>query len=297
MSSNSIRIRAIGKDYHTLAFAGTDKENRRMPTKPDIRIGTSAFTAAGWPGSFYPEGMKPAEYLSHYATKFDTVEIDSTFYRTPAVSVVKGWAVKTPKDFVFALKVPQVITHEKVCVNCDDDLKHFLTAVNNLGDKLGVLLFQFGYFNKTLFKTQADFIAVLEPLLKSLPKGYKFALEIRNKSWMDARFMDLLRKYKVGFALIDQSWVPRPWEFKMPLETNTAEFAYIRLLGDRKGIEAQTKTWNKVIVDRNADLKKWAGEIDSIQKLKIPIYTYVNNHYAGCAPETVRAFQKMLRLD
>jgi uncharacterized protein YecE (DUF72 family) len=267
-----------------------------MSTKPDIRIGTSAFTAAGWAGSFYPNGMKPAEYLSHYATHFNTVEIDSTFYRTPAVSVVKGWAAKTPKDFLFALKVPQVITHEKVCRDCDDDLKHFLSAVDNLGDKLGVLLLQFGYFNKMLFKTQAEFIAVLEPLLKSLPTGYKFALEIRNKNWMDARFMDLLRKYKVGFALIDQSWVPRPWEFTTPLETNTAEFAYIRLLGDRKGIEAQTKVWDKVVVDRNADLKKWAGEIDSIQKLKIPIYTYVNNHYAGCAPETVRAFQKMLKL-
>jgi uncharacterized protein YecE (DUF72 family) len=267
-----------------------------MSTKPEIRIGTSAFTAAGWPGTFYPDGMRPAEYLSHYATHFNTVEIDSTFYRTPTVSVVKGWAAKTPKDFVFALKVPQVITHEKVCVDCEDDLKHFLTAVDNLGDKLGVLLLQFGYFNRQAFKTQADFIAVLEPLLKSLPKGYRFALEIRNKNWMDARFMDLLRKYRVGFALIDQSWVPRPWEFKAPLETNTAEFAYIRLLGDRKGIEQVTKVWDRVVVDKNADLTKWAGEVEEIYKRRVPTYVYVNNHYAGCAPETVRAFQKMLKL-
>jgi uncharacterized protein YecE (DUF72 family) len=60
-----------------------------MPTKPEIRIGTSAFTAAGWPGSFYPEGMKPADYLSHYSTQFDFVEVDSTFYRVPSVSTVK----------------------------------------------------------------------------------------------------------------------------------------------------------------------------------------------------------------
>jgi uncharacterized protein YecE (DUF72 family) len=227
---------------------------------------------------------------------WNVVTVDSTFYRTPAVSVVKGWAAKTPKDFVFALKVPQVITHEKVCVDCDDDLKHFLSAVDNLGDKLGVLLFQFGYFNKMLFKTQADFIAVLEPLLKSLPKGYKFALEIRNKTWMDARFMDLLRKYKVGFALIDQSWVPRPWEFKTPLDTHTADIAYIRLLGDRKGIEQITKTWDKIVVDKTADLKKWAGEVESLQKLKIPVMIAVNNHFQGCGWETVRAFQKMLKL-
>jgi uncharacterized protein YecE (DUF72 family) len=75
---------------------------------PEVRIGTSAFTAKDWPGSFYPEGMKPAEYLAHYATQFDTVEIDSAFYRPPAVEVVKGWAAK-----LFALKVPQVSRTKK----------------------------------------------------------------------------------------------------------------------------------------------------------------------------------------
>src|SRR5579864_82183 len=92
----------------------------------DIRIGTSAFTAAGWEGSFYPAGMKPADYLTFYATKFDTVEVDSTFYRTPSVSTVKGWFAKTPGDFIFALKVPQTITHEKMLLDCGDDLKYFV---------------------------------------------------------------------------------------------------------------------------------------------------------------------------
>ena len=77
-----------------------------------LRIGTSAFTAAGWPGTFYPAGMKPANYLSFYATKFDTVEVDSTFYRSPSASTVQGWNAKTPPGFVFAAKVPQVVTLE-----------------------------------------------------------------------------------------------------------------------------------------------------------------------------------------
>jgi uncharacterized protein YecE (DUF72 family) len=80
----------------------------------ELRVGTSAFTAAGWPGSFYPDGVKPAEYLTYYATRFSTVEIDSTFYRTPSRSTVTGWAGKTPQGFVIAAKVPQAITHEKV---------------------------------------------------------------------------------------------------------------------------------------------------------------------------------------
>src|SRR6266849_11150270 len=115
----------------------------------EIHIGTSAFTAAGWEGSFYPKGMKPADYLCFYATKFDTVELDNTFYRTPSLSTVEGWNLKTPPGFIFAAKVPQVITHEKVLVDSEDDLKHFLKTMDALGDKLAPLLFQFGYFNKS----------------------------------------------------------------------------------------------------------------------------------------------------
>ena len=79
-----------------------------------MRLGTSAFTAAGWPGSFYPAKLKPAEYLSFYAQHFDTVEVDSTFYRIPSASMVRNWYARTPKGFLFAAKVPQTITHEKV---------------------------------------------------------------------------------------------------------------------------------------------------------------------------------------
>ena len=115
----------------------------------EIHIGTSAFTAAGWENVFYPAGMKGADYLTYYATKFNTVEVDSTFYRTPSVATVNGWERKTPECFVLAAKVPQLITHEKVLQDCDDDLKRFLETMDLMGDKLGPLLFQFGYFNKT----------------------------------------------------------------------------------------------------------------------------------------------------
>jgi uncharacterized protein YecE (DUF72 family) len=106
-----------------------------------LRIGTSAFTAAGWPGNFYPEGMKPADYLSYYATKFDTVEVDSTFYRTPSMATVQSWRDKTPTGFVFAAKVPQVITNEKVLVDCDEEFNQFVMTIDLLGEKLGPLLF------------------------------------------------------------------------------------------------------------------------------------------------------------
>jgi uncharacterized protein YecE (DUF72 family) len=152
--------------------------------------------------------MKPADYLSHYATKFDTVEVDSTFYRTPSVATANGWERKTPTGFLLAAKVPQLITHEKILKDCDEDLKRFLETMDLMGDKLGPLLFQFGYFNKTAFKTGKEFLVRLEAFLKKLPRGYRFALEIRNKHWLTAEFFDLLREHKVAYALIDQAWMP-----------------------------------------------------------------------------------------
>src|SRR5271169_4887527 len=132
-------------------------ESRSVASDAEIRLGTSAFTAAGWEEAFYPLGMKPAEYLSYYATQFDTVELDNTFYRTPSISTVKGWYAKTPSGFVFAAKVPQVITHEKMLVDCEEDLKVFLGTMDELREKLGPFLFQFGYFNQWKFRNGAEF--------------------------------------------------------------------------------------------------------------------------------------------
>ena len=146
--------------------------------------------------------MKPADFLSYYATKFNTVEVDSTFYRTPSVATVNSWERKTPKGFLLAAKAPQPITQQNVLQDGDDDLNHFLEAMDLMGDKLGPLLFQFGYFNQTVFKSGDDFLARLDPFLKKLPKGYKFAVEIRNKKWLSKPFFDLLRAHKVAYALI-----------------------------------------------------------------------------------------------
>jgi len=263
--------------------------------EPLIRLGTSAFTAEGWEGTFYPPGMKPADYLSFYATRFNSVEVDSTFYRSPTKATVQGWANKTPAGFVFAAKVPQSITHEKVLVDCDAELKEFVQTMDLLGDKLGPLLLQFGYFNKKAFVGVNDFLARLRPFLKKLPKGHKFAVEIRNKNWLVPQFVEALRERGVALALIDQSWMPRPAEWFEKLDPITADFTYVRWLGDRKGIEQQTKVWDKVIVDRRAELSEWAEILGKVHKRKIQIFAYANNHYAGFGPATVEMFQDLWR--
>ena len=259
----------------------------------EIRIGTSAFTAEGWEGGFYPAGIKPAEYLAYYATQFDAVELDNTFYRTPALSTVKGWYAKTPPGFLFAAKVPQVITHEKVLVDCDEDLNHFLKTMEALGEKLGPLLFQFGYFNKAKFASGAEFLARLKPFLKRLPKGFQYAVEIRNKTWLDAQFAETLREHGVALALIDQSWMPRPWEMKEKFDSITADFTYVRWLGDRKGIEEQTKKWDKTVVDREMDIREWVDLLKKFVARNIKVFAWANNHYAGHGPGTVRLFKKL----
>jgi uncharacterized protein YecE (DUF72 family) len=260
---------------------------------PSIRIGTSAFTAAGWSGSFYPKNLKPADYLPYYAQHFDAVEIDSTFYGTPRIGTVRGWDAKTPEGFLFAAKVPQEITHKKVLKDCDAEFKTFLTTMETLGEKLGPLLFQFGKFDKYSFKSLDDFLERLIPFLKKLPKDRKFAVEIRNKNWLVPKFVDLLREYGVALALIDQSWMPRPWELKDNLDLITADFTYVRWLGDRKGIEEMTKTWDKVIVDRQADLSEWVGLLKKVHERRIMILAFANNHFAGNGPATVELFRNL----
>ena len=261
----------------------------------ELLIGTSAFTAEGWVGSFYPEGMQPRDFLSYYSTQFNIVELDNTFYRTPAITTVEGWNLKTPPGFTFTAKVPQSITHEKVLVDCEDDLNHFLKTMALLGEKLGPLLLQFGYFNRKAFKSGAEFTARLKPFLEKLSKEFKFALEIRNKAWLDAPFLDLLRKHNVAFALIDQSWMPRPWEIKQQLDLATTDWTYVRWLGDRKGIEEQTKTWDKIIIDRKNELEDWADVLKRMVNTRkiLKLFAFANNHYAGHGPATVKLFTQL----
>jgi uncharacterized protein YecE (DUF72 family) len=126
-----------------------------------------------------------------------------------------------------------------------------------------------------------------------LPKDHKFAVEIRNKNWLVPQFIETLRERGVALALIDQSWMPRPAQWFDKFDPITADFTYVRWLGDRKGIEERTKVWNEVIVDRSHELSEWAEILGKVHKRKIQIYAYANNHYAGYAPGTVEMFQDL----
>lgn len=263
------------------------------PRIPGLRLGTSSWSSDDWVGSFYPLGTLPADFLPVYAQHFDTVEVDSTYYRIPSKSMVRNWRARTPPGFIFAAKFPQVITHEKVMQDCRQDVGEFLRTMSLLEDRLGPLLLQFPYFNKQAFVRPEDFLARLGPFLEELPAGFQYALEVRNKYWVNARFLDLLRKKRVAFALIDHPWMTPIAHLAKQLDVITADFAYIRWLGDRKGVEEKTGHWDHIIVDREDEMHIWIPIIRELLKRGIQVMGYFNNHYAGFGPGSIELFGKV----
>jgi uncharacterized protein YecE (DUF72 family) len=263
------------------------------PRIPNLRLGTSSWSSEDWVGSFYPPGTKSADFLGAYAQHFDTVEVDSTYYRIPSDSMVRNWRARTPAGFHFAAKFPQVITHEKVLLNCGEDLANFLRAMSLLEDRLGPLLLQFPYFSAKAFPRQEDFLLRLIPFLEQLSADFRYALEVRNKHWVNARLLDILRQKRIALALIDHPWMTPIAQLAAKLDLVTADFVYIRWLGDRKGIEEKTRNWDRIIVDREQDMRIWIPLIRELHKRGVRVMGYFNNHYAGFGPGSIALFGKV----
>ena len=239
--------------------------------------------------------MKSRDYLSFYSTRFDTVEVDSTFYRCPSIEAANNWALQTPPGFIISLKVPRTITHEKVLVECDKEFEEFVGAASVLREKLGPIVFQFPNFNKDSFSNPIQFFSRLKAFLKKSPRigGYKFAVEIRNKWWLTKRFADLLKENNVALVLQDHPLMPSAERVFSTIDPITADFVYIRLLGDRKAIEAKTTVWNQVVEDRTASMTSWVDVCQTVQRRGIPQYVYFNNHYEGFAVASVERFRRL----
>ena len=255
------------------------------PTRGRLLVGTSSWTAKGWLGTFYPSGTKQSDFLIHYAKRFSTVEVDSTFYAIPRAAVVENWRDITPDGFVFAAKAPQTITHERMLEGVGDDLDAFLNTMSLLGDKLGPILFQFPYYAKRTGVTEDILLHRLKKFAELLPKeGFRFAVEVRNKTWVNAYLVEILHDHNLAFTFIDHPWMAPCDQLLKHEGALTADFSYIRWLGDRKGIEKTTKVWNETVVDRTEDVAKWAPHVQDMLDKGIDVYTYVNNHYGGYAP-------------
>ncbi len=264
-----------------------------MPLPDNLYLGTVSWSKQDWVGSFYPANLKPSEFLQTYSRAFRTVEIDSTFYRIPTSSMVAGWRNRSPAGFVFAAKIPRVITHQKLLKDSEAELLRFLRVMEPLGDKLGPLLFQFPYFNKNIFASREQFDKVLRPFLASLPKGFRFAIEIRNKNWISWDFLELLREQSVGFALLAQAWMPGIDTLAKALDLVTGDFCYVRFMGDRKDLEGKTQKFDKIIEDKAAEMTIWANEIKKIVSNGTRSYVFFSNYYAGHGPGSAKLFEDL----
>jgi len=168
-------------------------------------------------------------------------------------------------------------------------------AMGILGGKLGPMVLQFPFFSKGAFKSQIDFLDRLIPFLKKLPRDYLFAVEIRNKEWLDAQFADVLRDCGVALVLQDQSRMLPPDDLSKKFDPITTDWTYIRWLGDRKGIERITTTWDKTVVDRTNEISGWVDVCYETVRRGAKVFGYANNHYGGHAPATIRQFRELWR--
>jgi len=261
---------------------------------PFLRLGTSSWSCQDWVGTFYRTGTPPADFISAYAKKFNTVEIDSTFYAIPRASTVEGWRDRTPEGFLFSAKAPQRITHEKFLVDCVPDLTQFLKVMSILGGRLGPVLLQFPYYAKKSGVGGEEFLKRLGNFLPSLSKDFQWVVEVRNKAWLGKALLEMLGEHGIPLALIDHPWMYRPDELFGKQGIETGPFAYIRWLGDRYGIEKKATAWNETIVDRRSDLEHWVTHMVRLLQRRVPVFGYANNHYGGYALGTLDLLYELL---
>jgi uncharacterized protein YecE (DUF72 family) len=181
-----------------------------------IHVGTSGYAYKEWKGQFYPEKISPKEMLRFYSERFNTVEINNTFYRMPKESMLASWAEQVPGDFVFALKSPQIITHFKKLRDVSDETDYLFRTLTVLDTKLGPVLFQ---FPKSF---RADRSA-LEIFLGLIPDDRACAFEFRSPSWLDNEILDLLRGRGSSLCMVDAD------ENRVDEIISTAPWGYLRL--------------------------------------------------------------------
>ncbi|MFN0074143.1 MAG: DUF72 domain-containing protein [Chloroflexota bacterium] len=243
----------------------------------EIRLGTQGWSYPEWVGPFYAPGTRQTDLLRQYARVFDTVELDTTFHAIPRREIVANWHAAVHDGFLFSAKLPRVITHMKRLRGVEEDLAAFLTAMEPLQNRLGVLLAQLPP------DFHADERPALEAFLSQLPGGYRWAVEVRHRSWIHPDVFDLLGKFGAAWTIVDMVGMPSVPEV-------TAEFAYVRWLGDRNANPLS----DIAEVDRAQNLDRWSATLRDLSFRADRVYGYVSDTWAGHAPASVRALAERL---
>ena len=250
-----------------------------------LRTGCSSWPSEAWRGRFYPAGIADPDRLRYYARRFDTVEVDASFYRDPGPTLARRWASVTPDGFTFALKMPREILDPQHPA-APEALGRFLTTARALGPKLGPILLQF----PPSF-TPRRHRSFLESLVGRLPPGPRYAVELRHADWFrEPRLSELTRRLgDLGIALA--------WSYltflDVPAEL-TADFVYLRFIGDHTTVPASTHGATRI--DRTEAVRRWAAPARDADRAGREVFAYFNNHFAGFAPESVNLFRREMGL-
>jgi uncharacterized protein YecE (DUF72 family) len=230
----------------------------------EMLAGTIGYSYKEWVGPFYPEKLPASEMLRHYAERFPTVEINNTFYRMPAESLLGRWAQEVPGGFLFTLKAPRRITHIKRLKNVGSEVAEFTRRAAFLGDKLGMLLFQMPPTLRKDLPRLRDFLGVLPP-------GRRVALEFRHDSWQDDEVYETLREHPAALCVVDTDEGETPF-------VCTSEDAYLRL---RRTQYDET------------DLRAWVDRIAAHPLARA--FVYFKHEDEGLAPRFARRLDELWR--
>jgi uncharacterized protein YecE (DUF72 family) len=236
-----------------------------------VHIATSGWHYKHWIGTFYPSGMRPAQMLRWYAEKFDTVEINNSFYRLPPATALESWCRETPPEFCFAVKASRYITHNRKLNDPESAKEKFISLVEKLGRRLGPILFQL----PPSWKVNVE---RLDQFLAALPRTHRYAFEFRNPTWNVAPVNEALRRHNAACCIYELAG------FQSPIEI-TADFTYVRLHGPGNKYQGD---YSRQI------LRNWAERIEAWRRSLRHVFVYFDNDQAGFAPKNALELRKMI---
>jgi uncharacterized protein YecE (DUF72 family) len=237
-----------------------------------VRIGCSGWNYAHWRDLIY-QGLPVRRWLEHYATLFDTVEVNNTFYRLPLKSSVARWVEQTPPDFLFAVKMSRYITHVKRLTDLGAGIRRFYERIEPLvqSPKLGPVLWQLpGTFRRDDGR--------LDGALAALPPG-RHCFEFRHASWFVPEVYELLRSH--GAALVIGDHPQRPFQ----AHELTTEWTFIRFHYGSRGRNGNYS---------ERELDEWAKRIQAWRR-DVDVYAYFNNDWRGYAVANARSLRRRLQ--
>jgi uncharacterized protein YecE (DUF72 family) len=237
-----------------------------------LRIGCSGWVYKDWKGPFYPPETKDKDRLAYYATRFDTAEINASFYRLPSEAMVEGWATRAPDEFVFAWKVSRFITHNKKLKDCEDSVALVFGRMAPLGAHEGPALIQLPPQLRRNDERLAGF-------LKLLPEGKRHTVEFRHDSWYAPEVFQILADFDAALCISDHHSAPSPWEV-------TASWVYVR--GHGPGGRYHGRYGDD-------ELATWAGQIAAWRAAGRDVYAYFDNDIKSAAPFDAETLKTLTR--